>query len=66
MLAKQNVSVKDETVVGLRETKVAVQDYGTLQNVPITPDMIKVVKKCHHLYTECLRQEAVKKSTKEG
>ena len=58
MLTKQNVSVKGETIIGLRATKAAVQDYGGIQNVPITLDMIKVVEKSHHLYTEHLRQEA--------
>ena len=66
MLTKQNVSVKYETVKGLRATKAVVQDYGGVQNVPITLGMIKVVRKSHHLYTEHLRQEAAKKSTKEG
>ena len=37
MLTKQNVSMKDETIVGLRASKVAVQDYGGVQNVPMTP-----------------------------
>ena len=66
MLTKQNVSMKDETVIGLRATKAAVQDYGGVWNVPITLDMIKVVEKSHHLYTGYLRQEAAKRSTKEG
>ena len=42
MLTKQNVSVKDKTIIGLRTTKAAVQDYGGVQNLPITLDMIKV------------------------
>ena len=42
------------------------QDYSGVQNIPITLDMIKVVKKCHHLYAEHSTQEAVKKSTKEA
>ena len=66
MLTKQNVSIKDESIIGLRTTKAAVQDYGGVQNAPNTVDMIKVVEKSHHLYTEHLRQEAAKKSTKEG
>ena len=65
MPTKQNVSMKDETIIGLRAAKAAVQDYGGVQNVPITLDMIKVVKMSHHLYTEHLRQKAAKKSTKE-
>ena len=44
----QNVSMKDETIIGLRATKAAVQDYGGIQNVPITLDMIKFVEKSHH------------------
>ena len=63
---KQNVLMKDETIIGLRATKAAVQDYGCVQNVPIMLDMIKFVEKCHHLYTMHLRQEAARKSTKEG
>ena len=66
MLTKQNVSMKDETIIGLRATKVAVKDNGGVHNVPITLDMIKVTKKSDHLYTEYLRQEAAMKSTKEG
>ena len=66
MVTKQNVSVKDETIIGLRATKAAVQDYGGLQNVPITWDMTKVAKKSNYLHSEQLRQEAAKKSTKEG
>ena len=58
--------MKDETIIGLRATKTAVQDYGDVQNIPITLDMINVVEKSHHTYTEHLRQEAAKKSTKEG
>ena len=65
MLMEQNVSMKDEPIIGLRATKAAVQDYGGVQNVPITLDMIKVVEKSHYLYTEHLRQEAAKKSTEE-
>ena len=42
------------------------QDYGGVQNVSITLDMIKVVKKSPHLYIEHLRQEAAKKSTMEA
>ena len=41
--------MKDETIIGLGATKAVVQDYGGIQNVPITLDMIKVVKKSHHL-----------------
>ena len=66
MLTKQNVSMKDETIIGLKATKAAVQDYGGVQNVPITLDMIKIVEKSQYLYTEHLIQEAAKKSTKEG
>ena len=58
--------MKDETIIGLRATKAAVPDYGGVQNVPITLDMIKDVKMSHHLYTEDWRQEAAKKSTKEA
>ena len=36
LLTKQNVSMKEETTIGLRATKTAVQDYGSVQNVPIT------------------------------
>ena len=50
MLTKKNMSMKDETIIGLRAVKVAVKDYGGVQNVPITLDMIKVVKKSHHIY----------------
>ena len=65
MLIKQNVSMRDETITGLRATKAAVQDYGSVQNVPFTQNVIKVFKKSHQLYTEHL-QEAVNKNTKEG
>ena len=58
--------MKDEIIIGPRTTKAAGQDYGGVQNVPITLDMIKVVKKSHHLYTDHLRQGAAKKSTQEG
>ena len=57
--------MNDETIIGLRAAKAAVQDNGDVQNVPFTVDMIKVVEKSHYLYTESLRQEAAKKSTKE-
>ena len=46
MLTKHNVSVNDETIIGLRATKAAVQDYGGVQNIPIILDMITVVEKC--------------------
>ena len=60
------MSMKDETIIGLRAMKAAVQNYGDVQNVPITLDMIKVFEKSHHLYIEHLRQEAASKSTEEG
>ena len=58
--------MKDETIIGLRATKAALQDYCGVQNVSMTLDMIKVVEKSPHLYTGHLRQEAAKKTTKEG
>ena len=66
MLTKQNMSMKDKTIIGLRATKAAEQDNGGVQNVLITLDMIKAVEKSHHLYTELLRHEAAMKSTKEA
>ena len=65
MLTKQNTSIKAETIIWLRATKAAMLDYCGVQNVPITLDLIKVVKQSHHIYTEHLRQEAAKKNTKE-
>ena len=35
MLTKQNVSVKDETIIGLRATNAAVQDYVGVQNTKL-------------------------------
>ena len=58
--------MKDETIIGPGATKATVQDYGGAPNVPITLDMIQVIKKSNHLYTEHLRQEAAKNSTKEA
>ena len=66
MLTKQNVSMKNETIIGLRTTRAAVQDSSGVQDVAITLDMIKFVRKSHHFYTEHFRQEAAKKNTKEG
>ena len=37
VLTKQNVSLKDETVKGLRAIKAAIQDYDGVQNLPIKP-----------------------------
>ena len=43
--------MKDETIIGLRAAKAAVQHYGGVQNIPITIEMMKVVRKPHLLYT---------------
>ena len=48
MLAKQNMLMKGEIIIGLRATKAAVQHYDDIQNVPITLDMIKAVEKSYH------------------
>ena len=66
MLTMQNVSKKDETIIELRATKAAVQGNGGVQNVPIILDMINVLIKFHHFYTEYLRQAEAKKSRKKG
>ena len=39
------MSIKGETIIGPRAIKAGVQEYGGVQNVPITMDMVNGVKK---------------------
>ena len=58
--------MKDETIIGLRATKAKVHDFGGVQKCTNYPGHDKGCQKSNHLYTEHLRQEAAKKSTKEA
>ena len=63
MLTKQNTSLIEETVIGLRTIKAAVEESGSVNKVTITLDLLNVAKK-HDM--EHLRQENARKRRKEA
>ena len=44
MLMKQKLSIKKETVIGLRIVRAAIQGYISVDKVPITLDQVKAVE----------------------
>ena len=65
MLTTQNVSMKGETITGLRAIKAAVTESEDEYNVAISLDMVKVADKSYGLHKEQLKQEQMKKQMKE-
>ena len=54
MLTKQNVALNEETIIGLRASKAAVEECGGVIKVPITKDLLKAATNSHRIYTEHL------------
>ena len=65
VVTKQNVSMKRETLTGLRSVKAAVQDCGGVDKVPITLDTVRVAENSYRMYDEHLKEEQAKKKQKE-
>ena len=61
IVIKQKVSMKKETVIGVRIVKAAIQGYGGLDKVTITLDLVKVAEISYRLYNEHLREEQAQK-----
>ena len=66
MLTKQNVALNEETIIGLRASKAAVEECGGVNKVPITKDLLEAATNSHRMYTEHLREEDAKKRQKEA
>ena len=60
VVTKQNVSMKRETLTGLRSVKTAVQDYGGVDKMPITLDTVKVAENSYRMYNEHLERRTSK------
>ena len=54
---KQNISLSEDTIIGLRAIKADVDECGSMNKVPITLDLLKVVNNSHRIYMEHLRQQ---------
>ena len=57
VVTKQNTKMKGSTITGLRAVKAAVQDFGGVDKVPVTKEMVKITQHAHALYQEELRKE---------
>ena len=55
MPTKQKVSMKKETVLGLRTVKTFIQDYGGVDKVLITLDLVMTTEDSCRLYNNQLR-----------
>ena len=66
VVTKQNMTMKRETLTGLRSVKAAMQEYGGVDKVPITLDTVKTAENSCKLYSEHLREENAKKRQKEA
>ena len=60
------MTMKRETLTGLRSVKAAIQEYGGVDKVPITLDTVKTAENSCRLYNEHLREENAKKRQKEA
>ena len=61
MLTKQKVSMKKETVIGLRTVKAAIQDYGGVDKIPITLDLVKTAENSYRLYNDVVERRTGQK-----
>ena len=66
VVTKHNVSMKKETITGLQSVKVALEEFGGVEKVPITLDTVKTAEYPHHLYNEHLREEQAKERQKDS
>ena len=60
------MAFNEETIIGLRASKVAVEECRGVNKVPITQDLPNFALNSHRLYTEHLREENAKKRQKEA
>ena len=60
MLTKESTLMDDKTLVGLR----VITEYGNVDNIPVTLNVVKAAEKSHLLYEEHLKQEQLKKQQK--
>ena len=60
MLTKQNMALNEDTIIGFRASKAAVEEFGGVNKVPITHDLLEVPTNSHKLYTEHLIEENAK------
>ena len=65
VVTKQNVSMKRETLTGLRSVKDAILDYEGVDKVPITLDTVKVAENSYRMFNEHMKEEQAKKMQKE-
>ena len=56
-LTKQNMAMKDETLIGLRVIKDAIKHAGGITKVEVSLNMIKAAEKSRSLYHEHLKEE---------
>ena len=57
MLTKKNMTINDETFIGLRATTSAENQCGEITTIPKTKELLKVTEQSHNLYQEYKRQE---------
>ena len=55
MLTKENTLMNDETLIGLRGVKAAIKDCWSVNNIPVTLDMVKAAEKSHQLSVKHLK-----------
>ena len=60
------MALNEETIIGHRASKAAVEECGGVSKVPIIEDLLKVATKSHRLYAGHLKKENAKKRQKEA
>ena len=66
MLTKQNMSLHEETNIGLRAIKALVEGGGGVHEIPIALGLLKIANNSHRVYMEHPKQENTKKRQKEA
>ena len=61
MLTKQYPPMSKDTKIGLRATRAAIQEYGDVNSVPVTLNLVIAVENSGMMYNEHSRQEQLKK-----
>ena len=64
ILTKENNHMNDETYIGLGAIKAAIKEFGSVNNISVTFDMVKAAEESCQLYVEHLKQEQLKKKQK--
>ena len=65
-LTKQNVAMKDETLIGLRVIKDAIKHAGGITNNKISLDVIKAAERSRSVYHEKKKKEGKKRESDEA